>query len=104
VAKEFPEPSRTQILTRTEAREMTTKGALGRNYHTDVDTATADSWAGVIARFNGASLYQTWPYGAVRWGDRNMSSFLLRKGQEIAAAARVRLLRIPLIGRGIACV
>jgi lipid II:glycine glycyltransferase (peptidoglycan interpeptide bridge formation enzyme) len=52
--------------------------------------------------FDDASIYQSWAYGAVCWGDRQLSHLVLRHGDDIVAAAQLRIVRIPLLNRGIA--
>ena len=77
---------------------------LDGNYHAEVDMADKGMWTDVVARFDDTFLYQTWTYGAVRWGEKNLSHLVLRKGNSIVAAAQVRVVKPPLLRAGIAYV
>lgn len=75
---------------------------MGNAFEVLVDNQTPDSWANVITHFRDASIYQTWAYGAVRWGEKNLSHVVLRNGSEAVAAAQLRIVRIPFLRAGIA--
>lgn len=68
----------------------------------NVDGQTAESWGKVMARFSDANLYQSWAYGATRWGERNLSHWIRIRNGEPLAAAQLRILRIPALPVGIA--
>jgi lipid II:glycine glycyltransferase (peptidoglycan interpeptide bridge formation enzyme) len=55
-----------------------------------------------MVRFEDANIYQTWPYGAVRWGENNLSHLLLRRGDEPVAMAQVIIVRPPHLRAGMA--
>ena len=55
-----------------------------------IDGQTAEAWDGILAQFDDASIYQTWAYGAVRWGCNNLSEVTLSSDQ---ARAMAKLLR-----------
>jgi hypothetical protein len=63
-----------------------------------------NGWNNILTKFDDSNFWQTWSYGAVRWGEHNLAHVVLRKGSEILAAAQVIIIRIPLIGAGIAFV
>lgn len=67
-----------------------------------VDGQTADSWAEVLAGFADASIYQSWAYGAVRWGERQLSHLVLRQQGQVRAAAQLRIARLPVVPAGLA--
>jgi Acetyltransferase (GNAT) domain len=67
-----------------------------------VDGQTPASWADILARFADASIYQSWAYGAVRWGERNLSHLVLRRDGQVVAAAQLRIARLPMIPAGLA--
>jgi hypothetical protein len=67
-----------------------------------VDGQTPESWSGILASFADASIYQSWAYGAVRWGERNLSHVVLRRDGEVVAAAQLRIARLPLVPAGLA--
>jgi hypothetical protein len=68
----------------------------------EVDGQTPTSWSGILAQFADANIYQTWAYGAVRWGPRNLSHLVLRRDGQVLAAAQLRIARLPLIPAGVA--
>jgi lipid II:glycine glycyltransferase (peptidoglycan interpeptide bridge formation enzyme) len=67
-----------------------------------VDGQTAQAWDEIISRFSDASIYQSWAYGAVRWGARNLSHLVLRREGRILAAAQLRIARVPMLPVGVA--
>jgi hypothetical protein len=67
-----------------------------------VDGQTAASWAAVVAQFADASVYQSWAYGAVRWGERQLSHLVLRHDGRPVAAAQLRIARLPWVPAGLA--
>lgn len=77
---------------------------LTDGYSSEVDTATEQEWGQILGRFADANIYQTWSYEEVRFGRKNISHLLLRKDDQIIAAAQARIVKIPLIGAGIAYV
>ena len=52
--------------------------------------------------FDDANIYQTWSYGAVRWGEKNLSHVILKKHNEVVAATQLRIVKISWLGVGIA--
>jgi lipid II:glycine glycyltransferase (peptidoglycan interpeptide bridge formation enzyme) len=73
-------------------------------YSWEADTVDEVQWCRILEEFEDANIYQTWSYGEVRFGRRNMSHFLLKEKGEIVAVAQVRIARIPLVKAGIAYV
>lgn len=74
------------------------------DYEAQVDGVAEDRWHEIIGQFDDARLYQTWGYGAARWGEERLSHLLLRAGGGIAAAAQVAVLTPPLLDVGVAYV
>ena len=72
------------------------------DYQVEVDKVAPAEWDDLLGRFADANLYQTWAYGAVSWGEKQLSHLVLRQGDEIVAAAQLRLVRIPLLNKGVA--
>jgi len=67
-----------------------------------VDAITEADWNALLTQFADANFYQTWAYGAVAWGEKQLSHLVLKQGEEIVAAAQLRMVRIPVLGRGVA--
>jgi hypothetical protein len=71
---------------------------------TQINAVDRDAWSDIVAQFDDATIYQTWSYGAIRWGESQLSHVVLKKNGDIVAAAQVRTVKVPVIGRGIAYV
>ena len=41
---------------------------LAEGYTVKIDQISKDEWSELLPRFDDATIYQTWSYGAVRWG------------------------------------
>ena len=63
-------------------------------YTVEVDTVTEKDWIYILSLFSDSNLYQTWSYGSVRWGSDNLSHLILKYGDDIVAAAQIRILTI----------
>jgi lipid II:glycine glycyltransferase (peptidoglycan interpeptide bridge formation enzyme) len=75
---------------------------LSAGYSIEVDRITRAEWSALLHDFADASIYQTWSYGAVRWGEKNLSHLVLRQGREAVGMAQVALRKIPFVPAGIA--
>lgn len=73
-------------------------------YTAAIDTIDQSEWAKIIDQFSDANVYQTWSYDAIRCGEENISHLVLRVDDNIIAAAQARIVRLPLIGWGVAYV
>src|SRR5215813_2304979 len=71
---------------------------LTANYSIEIDRVGKREWADLLSGFEDANLYQTISYGAIRWGQRNLSHLVLKQYNTPVAVAQVRLVRIPVLG------
>jgi FemAB family len=71
-------------------------------FRAQVDQVTEGEWNLLLEQFADASFYQTWAYGAVSWGEKCLSHLVLFCGARPMALAQLRLVRVPLLGRGVA--
>jgi Acetyltransferase (GNAT) domain len=62
-------------------------------YQVEVDRATPAEWSRMLDLFDDANLYQTWSYGTVRWGRKNLSHLVLRRNGEVLGMTQVRIIR-----------
>ena len=76
--------------------------ATASTFTTSVDRITEAEWNDLLPQFADASLYQTWAYGAVSWGEKNLSHLLLKKDDQVVGMAQFRIVRVPLLSSGIA--
>ena len=77
---------------------------LPSGFESEVDIVDEHTWNEMLDKFTDANVYQSWTYGEVRAGSRNVSRMVLRRNGEVVATAQARVIRIPLLGIGIAYV
>jgi len=71
-------------------------------YRCEIDSVVESEWTGLVDHFQDANIYQTWSYGAVRWGEKHLSHLVLRRNDEVVAIAQLRVIRFPLLRSGVA--
>ena len=72
-------------------------------YDVRIDGLTDSDWDTVLEEFKDVSVYQTWAYGSVSWGEKNLSHVVLRsRDGKIVAASQARIVHIPVFGGGVA--
>jgi lipid II:glycine glycyltransferase (peptidoglycan interpeptide bridge formation enzyme) len=74
------------------------------DYTFEVDGVSEEEWSELLRRFDDTSIYQTWSYGKTSRGGKALSHVMLRDKGEVVAMAQVRIMKVPLIERGIAYV
>ena len=72
------------------------------NYRPLIDQTTEAEWNRLLPQFADASLYQTWAYGTISWGERNLSHILLKRDDQVVGMAQLRIVRVPFLSSGIA--
>src|SRR5690348_4794481 len=82
--------------------QMPPTGVREDNLSIEVDAISQAQWSGITAGFGDASLYQTWPYEAVRSGECNVSHLLLKRNSTYLAAVQVRIVKFPYLPVGVA--
>jgi lipid II:glycine glycyltransferase (peptidoglycan interpeptide bridge formation enzyme) len=73
-------------------------------YCPEIDTVDDATWVASIASFSDANLYQLWSHGSAFEGFGGVSRLVLKKGNQIVAAAELRLFVMPVAGYGVAYV
>jgi lipid II:glycine glycyltransferase (peptidoglycan interpeptide bridge formation enzyme) len=73
-----------------------------KGYIVEIDQIDKTEWEKLIQIFDDASIYQTWSYGTVRWGQANLSHIIIKENNEVLAAAQMRIMKIPFLKAGIA--
>jgi hypothetical protein len=66
---------------------------LDSGWQVEVDRATPPEWSQMLDLFDDANLYQTWSYGGLRWGEKNISHLVLKRAGEVLGLAQVRIVR-----------
>lgn len=75
---------------------------LDSGYVYEVDKINKDAWHNLLLDFDDVSFYQTWSYGAISWGENNLSHVILKKDDEIVSIAQLRIVKLPLPKTGFA--
>src|SRR5664279_574181 len=81
-----------------------TKRELAAGYTSHVDSVEEQDWYRALQEFDDGNIFQTWAYGEVAFGRRNMSHLILRENGAIVAIAQARLVKVLAINAGIAYV
>jgi FemAB family len=71
-------------------------------FQVEVDRSTQAEWSEMVDLFSDANIYQTWSYGAVRWGRKNVSHLVLKRSGEVLAMAQLRIVRPTRLSFGMA--
>lgn len=87
---------------RPNSREREPKFMQSRGWQVEVDRATVAEWSQMLDLFNDANIYQTFEYGAVRWGGKNLSHLVLKQDGEVRGIAQLRIVRPTPLKFGIA--
>ena len=77
---------------------------MNKNIVVYLDRLKKDEWNKILSLFDDANIYQTWEYGCIRWGERQLKHIYVKNNEEIIAATQVRYLKIPFLPIGIAYV
>src|SRR5215469_6335395 len=83
-------------------RDEALKSTSAPRWRVEVDQVTADEWSHLLDLFDDANIYQTWSYGAVRWGQKNLSHLVLKRNHEVVAIAQMRIVRPTSLNFGMA--
>ena len=59
----------------------------------EVDSADANAWSQMLDLFDDANVYQTAAYGAIHWGEANLSRLILKRNGEVVSIAQLRIVR-----------
>lgn len=68
----------------------------------EIDCVSKTQWSVLLSHFEDANIYQTWSYGAVRWGERNLSHLVLKQDGDVVGMAQLRIVGVPMLRCGIA--
>jgi len=66
---------------------------LNSDWQVEVDRTTKAEWSQMLDLFDDTNFYQTWSYGEVRWGEKNLSHLVLKRGGEVLGIAQLRIVR-----------
>jgi len=71
-------------------------------WNLEIDQATPAEWRTMLDLFDDANIYQTWSYGEIRWGKKNLSHLVLKRNDEIVGMAQLRIIRPTRLNFGMA--
>jgi lipid II:glycine glycyltransferase (peptidoglycan interpeptide bridge formation enzyme) len=74
-------------------QEEVKKPTLAPTLQVEVDKTTPAEWSPMLDLFEDANIYQTWAYGAVRWGSKNLSHLVFKRDGEVVGIAQLRIVR-----------
>lgn len=74
------------------------------SFSAQVNQTTEAEWSCLLEQFADANIYQTWAYGAIHWGEKQVNHLVLRHNDAPVALAQLRVVRVPILGSGIAYV
>jgi lipid II:glycine glycyltransferase (peptidoglycan interpeptide bridge formation enzyme) len=75
------------------AEKPALNSVLDAVWQVEVDRTTSIEWSRMLDLFADANLYQTWSYGGIRWGTKNLSHLVLKRNDEVMAMAQIRIIR-----------
>jgi hypothetical protein len=76
--------------------------ALDPGYRAVADRIGKAEWHRLLLEFDDANFYQTWSYGEISWGAKNISHLVLSLDGRPVAMAQLRILRFPALPGGVA--
>ncbi len=82
--------------------ESAQQPVLDPAWKVEVDRATPPEWSRMLDLFEDANVYQTWSYGEVRWGRKNLSHLVLKRDEEIVGIAQLRIIQPTRLNFGMA--
>jgi hypothetical protein len=71
-------------------------------YEVSVDQVKEGEWNALVDSFADANFYQTWAYGAISWGENQLSHCVVRVAGHTVAIAQLRIVKLPVVRAGIA--
>jgi len=100
--QEFEELAKLGDKSAAVAMEAESNPAMDTVWKVEVDLVTSSEWSRLLDLFEDANLYQTWSYGAIRWGTKNLSHLVLKRNDEVVGMAQLRIVRPTRLNFGMA--
>ncbi len=72
------------------------------SYVTEIDNTSESAWNDIVDLFADANIWQSWSYGALKFGEQNLSHIVLKNNGRIVSAAQIALVTLPIVGKRIA--
>lgn len=74
------------------------------SYTAEIDSVEQRHWTRLLHEFDDATIFQTWAYGAARWGQDKLSHAVIKQDGEVVGLAQSVLVGVPLLGKMLALV
>lgn len=74
------------------------------SYTAEIDSVEQRHWTRLLHEFDDATIFQTWAYGAARWGRDRLSHAVIKQDGEVVGLAQSVLVGVPLLGKMLALV
>ncbi len=74
------------------------------NFSVEFSHFEENEWEKIVSQLQDSNLYQTSSYDQVRYGKKQVSQMLIKRRIKVVSAAQVRIVRVPILGYGIAYV
>ena len=74
---------------------------LGDNpsdFYVEVDNVNKAQWSDLLLQFDDATIYQTWSYASVLYGENNLSHLVLKRDGSVIAIVQIGIKYFPLLG------
>ena len=75
---------------------------MSPDFQTTVGLMPEPEWHAISELFDDASIYQSRAYAEICWRRSKLTHLVLRKANDVVAAAQIRLVKLPVIKAGIA--
>lgn len=75
---------------------------VSEGYDCEIDSVCKDEWSDLMLQFDDANIYQTWPYGMIRWGEQSLNHFVFKRNGKVVGLAQVSVKKLPVVGAGVA--
>ena len=69
-------------------------------YQSEVDKVSESDWCGLLDRFEDANIYQSWSFGSVHSGNKELSHLVLKRDGKVVAIAQLRIFRLEALASG----
>ena len=76
--------------------------SVKNDYSIEIDKVNKQEWEHILNKFDDATIYSTWSYSIIHWGENNLNHVVLMHKNYIVAAAQVNIISIPLMKKKIA--
>lgn len=70
-------------------------------YTIEIDQVNPSEWSSLNERFDDSTIFQTWSYGALKYGAKRLTHVVMRRHGEVVAAGQGCVVKMPALKTGI---